>query len=438
MSNRGIKLWQQAKTLIPGGNQLLSKRSEMFLPGGWPAYYKKAKGCEIWDLDGKRYYDFASLGVGSCVLGYADEDVNAAVKSAVDGGSMATLNCPQEVELAKELIKLHPWSAMARLARSGGEACAVAVRIARAASGKDKVAFCGYHGWHDWYLSSNVSQARNLDGQLLPGLKPRGVPRALKDTALPFHYNSLEELQKLARRYGNQIGVIIMEPVRGKEPAAGFLQGVRKIATEINAVLIFDEVTSGFRVNLGGIHLTYGVFPDMAVFGKALGNGYPIAAIIGRRKIMDAAQESFISSTFWTEGIGFAAALATLKKMKKFKVQKKLIEYGSLIMDAWNDAACSTGIGVQVSGIKPLAHLEFLHPDALAMQTFYTQEMLKKGFLAGSSAFAGYAYTTEIIGKYRQATFEVFKKIGEALQNKKGITAYLKGPVKHAGFKRLT
>jgi len=174
------ELYRKAKKIIPGGTQLLSKRPEMFLPELWPAYYDKAKGCEVWDLDGKKYIDMSTMGVGSCILGYADDDVNKAVKSAVDRGNMCTLNAPEEVELAELLLKLHPWAEMVRYARTGGESMMIAVRIARAKSGKDTVLFCGYHGWHDWYLSSNLADEKSLDGHLLPGLNPLGVPRALK------------------------------------------------------------------------------------------------------------------------------------------------------------------------------------------------------------------------------------------------------------------
>ena len=246
MINKGVSLWKEAKKIIPGGNQLLSKRSEKFLPDLWPAYYSKAKGCEVWDLEGNHYYDFAQMGVGACVLGYADNDINRAVKKAIDHGSMCTLNCSEEVELAQILISIHPWAKMVRFARTGGEACSIAVRIARAYTKKSKIAFCGYHGWHDWYLASNLGKSTNLDGQLLPGLDPVGVPRELKETALPFNYNHLEELEALVKKYGNKIGVIIMEPQRGSNPKKGFLEGVRRIANGIGAVLIFDEVISGF------------------------------------------------------------------------------------------------------------------------------------------------------------------------------------------------
>ncbi len=434
---KGQQLWQKAKNLIPGGNQLLSKRAEKFLPGLWPAYYSKAKGCEVWDLDGNHYYDFAQMGVGSCILGYADDDVNAAVIEAIQKGSMCSLNCHEEVELAEKLISLHPWADMARFARTGGEACAIAVRIARAASGRSKVAFCGYHGWHDWYLSANLGDASNLDGQLLPGLDPLGVPRELKETALPFNYNKLNELEALVDKYPDEIGVIIMEPRRERGPHLGFLEGVRKIADRIGAVLVFDEVTSGFRINLGGIHLTYGLEPDIAVFGKALGNGYPIAAIIGLKSVMDVAQDSFISSTMWTERIGFVAALTTIQKMKENDVPGFLVRYGERINKGWHNLAQKHGLKIHINGIPPLTHIAFEADDPLAVQTLYTQEMLAKGYLLGASVYTTFAYSDEIIDQFIVDSDSVFGFIKEAL-DAGDIKKYLKGDVIHAGFKRLT
>jgi glutamate-1-semialdehyde 2,1-aminomutase len=434
---KGQQLWQKAKKLIPGANQLLSKRAEKFLPGFWPAYFSKAKGCEVWDLDGNHYYDFAQMGVGSCILGYADDDVNAAVIDAIQKGSMCSLNCYEEVELAEKLISLHSWADMARFARTGGEACAVAVRIARAVSGKSKAAFCGYHGWHDWYLSANLGDASNLDGQLLPGLDPLGVPRQLKDTALPFNYNKLYELETLVDKYPNEIGVIIMEPRRERGPATGFLEGVRKIADRIGAVLIFDEVTSGFRINLGGIHLTYGVEPDIAVFGKALGNGFPISAIIGRRNVMDCAQDSFISSTMWTERIGFVAALATIKKMEENNVPKFLIHYGERINEGWRKLAKKHSLKIYINGIPPLTHISFEAETPLAVQTLYTQEMLARGYLLGAAVYTTYAYSDEIIDRFIADSDRVFGLIKDAMENG-DVEKHLKGNVIQAGFKRLT
>jgi glutamate-1-semialdehyde 2,1-aminomutase len=437
MTSKGPDLWEKAKTIIPGGNQLLSKRSERFLPGLWPSYYTKARGCEVWDLDGNHYYDFAQMGVGSCVLGYADADVDAAVIKAVQNGAMCTLNCPEEVELAEKLIALHPWADMVRFARTGGEACAIAIRIARAASGKGKVAFCGYHGWHDWYLAANLGDSSNLDGQLLPGLEPLGVPRELRDTAIPFHYNQLGELESIIQQYPDQIGAIIMEPERGTSPAPGFLEGVRRIADKSGAVLIFDEITSGFRMNIGGIHMRYGVSPDIAVFGKAMGNGYPVSAIIGRRSIMEAAQNTFISSTFWTERIGFTAALATIRKMEKYDVPSKLIHYGAQINRGWAALAQKHRLEISISGIPPLTHIAFAGKHAPALQTLYTQEMLSMGFLLGAAVYTTHAYSDEIISHFHEETDASFLKIRQAVDSD-NPQSFLKNGIAHAGFKRLT
>jgi glutamate-1-semialdehyde 2,1-aminomutase len=436
-SIKGQKLWEKAKTLIPGGNQLLSKRSERFLPNLWPAYYSKAKGCEVWDLEGNRYIDFAQMGVGSCSLGYADEDVNLAVVNAIRDGSMCTLNSYEEVELAERLTDLHSWSDMVRFSRTGGEACAIAVRIGRAATGRDKIAFCGYHGWHDWYLATNLNNTTNLNEQLLPGLEPTGVPNSLKNSIFPFNYNCIEELETIISQYGNEIGVIIMEPERGTSPNPGFLGMVREIANNINAVLIFDEVTSGFRMNLGGIHLKYGVNPDIAVFGKSLGNGYPISSLIGRKEVMDVAQDSFISSTFWTERIGFVAALATLRKMESHKVQSHLISFGERLNKGWEKLALQSGIEIGISGIPPLTHLSFKVENSLEVQTLYAQEMLKKGYLLGSSVYTTFAYSNEILDHFIEESESVFSIIKEAIDSGE-VKNYLKGDTIQTGFKRLT
>lgn len=437
MTHSGQALWEKAKQVIPGGCQLLSKRPERFLPGQWPAYYKKAKGCEVWDLDGRKYRDFAQMGVGSCVLGYSDDDVNRAVIEAVQNGSMSSLNCYEEVELAERLISLHPWSDMVRFARSGGEACAIAIRIARAATGKDRVVLCGYHGWHDWYLSANLESDSRLDGQLLPGLKPKGVPRNLRGTTLVFNYNKLNELEALVDEFGPEIGVICMEPVRGTPPDERFLKGVRDIATKIGAVLIFDEVTSGFRMNLGGVHRTLGVDPDIAVFGKALGNGHPISAVLGRRNVMEAAQESFVSSTFWTERVGFVAALATLQKTEKNGVPAHLISAGHQINAAWQAAATKHDLPISISGIPPLTTLSFKCSTPLEFQTLYAQEMLERGYLVGSAIYATYAYTKEILDQFAADTEWAFGRIAEASRSG-NLLSFLKGPVMQPGFKRLT
>lgn len=434
---KGNEFWNRAKKIIPGGNQIFSKRSERFLPGLWPAYYNKAKGCEIWDLEGKHYFDFAGMGVGTCVLGYADNDVNGAVIEAIVNGSMATLNVKEEVLLAEKLVDLHPWSEMVRFARAGGEAAAIAIRIARAASGKDRVAFCGYHGWTDWYLSSNISDSKSLDGQLLPGLVPNGVPRALKDTALPFNYNKIEDLYAIVDKFPNEVGVIIMEPRRGQGPENDFLIKVRKLATKIGAVLIFDEITSGFRINLGGIHMTMGVTPDMAILGKALGNGYPISAVIGKRNIMEAAQTSFISSTFWSDRVGFSAGLASLKKMEATNAQEYIVEIGAKMIAERKKISEKIGFKLKVGGIPSFNYMGFDYNNATALQTLYIQEMLKRGYLVDMGNAISAAHTHEILEEFLLVEEDVFKFLLECV-TENTIMEHLHGEIRHTGFKRLT
>jgi len=433
----GQELYQKACRLIPGGTQLLSKRPEMFLPGQWPAYYSKAKGVEVWDLDGKKYIDVSHCGVGAPILGFADPDVEAAVLKAVRAGTMSTLNCPEEVELAELLVELHPWAQMVRYARSGGEIMAVAIRIARAATGRNKVAFCGYHGWHDWYLAANLADESALDGQLLPGLTPAGVPRELAGTMFPFHYNHIEEFKNIVAKNGNELAAIAMEPARGSGPEEGFLQEIRATASNIGAVLIFDEITSGWRMNTGGIHLTYGVNPDMATFAKAMSNGYAMAAVIGIRDVMEAAQNSFISSTYWTERIGPVAALATIRKHRRDAVPEHLINTGRRVQSGWKKAAERAGLKLHISGIPPLSHLEFMDDDGAALATFFIQEMLDRRFLASTSFYATYAHQTHHIDSYLQALDEVFAIIANAIEHR-DVSNRLRGPVKHSGFQRLT
>jgi glutamate-1-semialdehyde 2,1-aminomutase len=430
----GQKLWKRAKQVIPGGNMLLSKRAEMFLPDQWPAYFSKAKGCTVWDLDGNEYIDMCIMGIGTNILGYGHPEVDAAVQQTVSAGNMSTFNCPEEVYLAEKLIELHPWAHMARLARSGGEANALAIRIARAATGKDKVAICGYHGWHDWYLSANLGDDAGLDGHLLPGLQPNGVPRNLKGTVFPFSYNNYAELEALVNAH--DIGVIKMEVVRNMGPEDNFLHKVRKLATDRGIVLIFDECTSGFRETFGGLHKKYGVEPDMAMFGKALGNGYGITATIGKREVMEAAQTTFISSTFWTERIGPTAALKTLEVMGRIKSWGMITQTGLSIRQGWQNLADKHGLKISHWGLASLTGFTFQSQNALAYKTFITQEMLAKGYLAGNSVYVCIDHTPEVVAGYFEAIDPIFAIIKQCEEGR-DVMSLLKGPICHGGFKRL-
>ncbi len=429
---------KKAKKCIPGMTQLLSKRPDQFSYGVWPGYYSKAEGVQIWDLDGNRYIDMSISGIGANVLGYADPDVDSAVRNAIAHGTSCTLNCPEEVELAELMCDLHSWADMARFARTGGEAMAIAVRIARAATGKDTVAFCGYHGWHDWYLAANLGTENALGEHLLPGLNPSGVPRGLAGTALPFRYNHLEDLEVIVDEHAETIGAIIMEPIRSEHPIPGFIEGVRALADRINAVLIFDEISAGFRLSAGGAHLViHSVTPDVAVFSKALGNGYPVASIIGRDAVMEAAQQTFISSTYWTERIGPVAALATIHKFRKHNVAKHLVHVGELIQEGWREASGETGLDIAIGGIPPLSHFVFQGNKALTLKAYFVQLMLERGFLASNLFYAMYAHSHEHVDQYLNAVRESFTEISHALASN-DIEKKLEGDPASAGFKRLT
>ena len=430
----GQKLWKRAKRVIPGGNMLLSKRAEMFLPERWPAYFSKAKGCRVWDLDNNEYIDMSIMGIGTNTLGYGHPDVDAAVREVVDKGNMSTLNCPEEVYLAERLVAMHPWAEMARFARSGGEANAIAIRIARAAAGKDKVAVCGYHGWHDWYLAANLADDSSLDGHLLPGLEPKGVPRNLRGSILPFNYNDFDTLERLTR--DQEVGVIKMEVARTYSPQNDFLPRVRKLASERGIVLIFDECSSGFRQTFGGLHKLYGVEPDMAMFGKTLGNGYAITATIGRREIMEAAQSTFISSTFWTERIGPAAALKTLEVMERLKSWEVITAIGNDVGARWQALGKKHGLKVELNGIPALLGFSIPSPQMIKYKTLITQEMLKKGYLAGTSIYPCTEHTPELVDRYFADLEPLFALIKEC-EDGRSVDPLLEGPVAHSGFRRL-
>jgi len=432
----GQKLYKRAKKVIPGGNMLLSKRPEMFLPKKWPAYFSKSKGCKVWDLDGKEYIDMSIMGIGTNTLGYGHPEVDEAVIKTVKDGNMSTLNCPEEVYLAEKLIELHPWADMVRFARAGGEINSIAIRIARASSGRDKIAICGYHGWHDWYLSTNLNSDKNLDGYLLPGLEPNGVPRGLAGTTLTFNYNDIEKLEQLIKDNNGEIAAIKMEVSRNEGPKDNYLQKVRDLATENNIILIFDECTSGFRETFGGLHKKYDVEPDLAIFAKALGNGYAISACIGRKEFMQAAQQTFISSTFWTERIGPTAALKTLEVMEREKSWQTITQIGNNISSQWQNLADKHELDISTWGLPALSGYTFNSPNALSYKTLITQEMLKKGYLAANSVYACTEHTQELVDGYFAELDPIFAIIRECEEGL-DINTLLEGPVCHSGFKRL-
>ncbi len=413
---------------------LLSKRPEMFLPNLWPAYYSKSKGCKVWDLEGNCYYDVSIMGIGTNILGYGHNEVDNSVIQTVKNGNMSSLNCREEVDLAEKLLQLNPWADMVRFARTGGEANAIAVRIARAAAGKNEIAVCGYHGWHDWYLSANLNKKDKLKNHLLPGLKTAGVPPELEGTIHTFNYNDYEGLEKLISE--KDIGVVKMEVMRTVEPESKFLKKIRALTKAKGIVLIFDECTSGFRATKSGLHEKYNVEPDVSVYGKALGNGYAITAIVGREPIMRIAEETFISSTFWSERIGPAAGLKTLEVMGREQSWLKVSNTGQTIKDTWKTIANNHGLQIKIFGIDALPVFVFNNDNHLKYKTFITQEMLARGFIASNTVYVCIDHSRKILDEYFNTLNNIFKVIADC-ENGKSIDKLLKGPVCHDSFKRL-
>jgi len=434
--DKRVALLARGAARIPGMSQLLSKRPDRFSRGVWPGYYSRAKGAEVWDLDDNRYLDMSIGGIGATVLGYADPDVDGAVLEAIRNGGASSLNCPEEVELAELLCELHPWADMVRYTRGGGEAAAMAVRIARAATGREKVAFCGYHGWHDWYLAANLGEIDALDGHLMSGLPPAGVPRALRGTAFPFAYNDLNGLRALVDEHGSGLAAIIIEPVRNHEPEPSFLEGVRALADRCGTVLIVDEISAALRMNTGGAHLVYGLEPDMAVFSKSLGNGYPMSAVIGRAEVMEAAQKTFISSTNWTERTGPAAALATLAKHRATDAGAHLTRLGRMVQKGWRELANRWKLPLEVGGMAAMSHFSFFGDDAQARKAYFVQLMLDRGILASNLCYLMLAHTDADVARYLSACDEAFCDLARAVAEG-DLSRKLRGQPSLAGFKRL-
>jgi len=434
---KGQELYNLAKTIIPGGTQLLSKRPEMFLPDQWPAYYSRAKGCEVWDMDNNHYVDVSYMGIGANTLGYANDEVDAAAKAAIDCSCMCTLNAPEEVYLAQKLISLHPWAGGVRYAKGGGEGMSLAVRIARAYTKKDIILFCGYHGWHDWYLSANIDDSDALNGHHLSGLAPLGVPFGLSGTCLPFRFNDTQGFLDLINKYQSNIAAVVMEPIRNESPDPEFISTIRRISLEKKIVLVFDEITAGFRICAGGSHLQLGFEPDIAVFGKGMTNGYPLSAIIGRKGIMKISQETFISSTFFTERVAFAAALKTIEVYERECVWEKQIEYGKQVKTGWEALGEKHGLYIETGGIDPLAHFSFVCDNPQVYKTFFIQEMLKNGYLSSTAFYTSFAHSTKIIKCYLEKVDSVFGSLAKIIRNGEAVEGHLNGPVCHSGFARL-
>ncbi len=414
---RSMELYRRAMELIPGGTQLISRRPTRFARGVSPVYAARAKGARFWDVDGHEYIDWVS-GIGAIILGHADEVVDDAVHEQIRSGTCYSINHELEIELAEELVRSIPSAEMVRYAKCGGEACAIAVRIARGATGRDKVLFCGYHGWHDWYLAANLSAEANLNAHLFAGIEPIGVPRALEGTAMPFPYGDLPALGQLLDDHRGQVAAVIMEPLRTQPPPEGYLAAVAALAREHGAVFIFDEVSTGFRLSTGGAQQYLGVTPDMSVFAKSISNGYPMAAVVGRRDVMRWAERMFISSTYWSDTIGLRAALTTLREIRRRDVPGEIQRFGTLLQRRLNEAAGAAGLAATCGGINVHPGLKFEVNDPeteRVVSTLFIQEMAKRGCHGYTSFYLNAAQGPAELDQTAEAAREVFGLIAEGL-----------------------
>lgn len=435
---RSLARYARALELIPGGTQLVSRRPTRYAHGVSPVYAARAKGARFWDIDGHEYIDWVS-GIGAVILGYADDVVDDAVCAQIRLGNCYSINHELELELAEELIRLVPCAEMVRYAKCGGEACAVAVRIARGATGRDRVLFCGYHGWHDWYLAANHLGDSSLDAHLFPGIEPIGVPKALAGTAIPFPYGDVAALGERLDKYRGEVAAVILEPLRSAWPPTGYLAQVAALCKEHGVVLIFDEVTTGFRYSAGGVQPILGVTPDLAVFAKSISNGYPMAAVVGRRDVMQAAARMFISSTYFSDVIGLRAALTTLREIERRNVPQNLQAYGEQVLQAMNQAAQASGLDVRCEGVPLHPHLHFAARDAAERQllsTLYIQEMAKRGCHGYASFYLNAAQGAGELQQTAAAARETFTRLAEA-RAKNSLSSLLEAELQQEYFKRI-
>ena len=415
-----INLWKKAEKIIPGGNGLLSKRPKRFLPKGWPIYFSKANGLNIWDLNGKKYVDFSNMGVGTAILGYSNSFVNNSVNKKIRLGINTTLNCPEEYELAKELLKHDKFAQQVKFARGGGEAMAMAIRIARASSDnnkKYKIGFSGYHGWHDWYLAANLENRKNLNNHLLKNLNPIGVPLNLNNSIIPFKFNDSESLLNLVKKNKKDLCAIVIEGARYQYPNKNFVKVINNLIKKHNICLIIDEITSGWRESVGGIYKKFNLKPGIVIYGKALGNGFAISAIVGKKKYMKNVKDTFISSTAWTERVGFQAALSTIKFFKNKKVYQHIVTNGKYIISKWKKLFLKYNLQVKINDFISMPSFEFLYNSKIEyLHTYFTELMLKKGYLSTNNITITYSHKKKDIDKYLKYVDLALKRISKELK----------------------
>ena len=435
---QSLALYERAGELIPGWTQLISRRSSQFAHGNSPIYAQRAKGSRFIDVDENEYIDWVNA-VGAIILGHADEVVDTAVKQQIDRGSLYTLNSPLEIELAELLNEVIPSSEMVRYTKSGGEANALAVRIARGTTGKDLILFSGYHGWHDWYQSANYLVDPESGTFPFAGIEPIGVPKVLAGTAVPFIWGSLDALEKLLNQYTGQVAAIMMEPLRSELPPPGYLEGVKALAQAHQVILIFDEISCGWRMHIGGAQAYLGVTPDMTVLAKAMSNGYPMGAVVGSRAVMEPARHMFISSSYWSDNLGLIASLTTIRELQRRDSARRFAEIGEKLRAALNLAIAEAGLSGACTGLFWNPTISLTMPDESLrgkVNTLFIQEMARHGVHTYMSFKATLAHTEADIEQTAQIAAEVLGIIKMGL-DEGTIDSLLQSDLKKEPFRRL-
>ena len=426
-TRRSEEIYKRAGELIPGHTQLRSRLPAIV--GVSPIYADHAKGSRFVDVDGNEYIDWINA-VSAIILGHHDDVVDDAVKEQIDRGSLYTINSPKEVELAEVLVDTIPSAEMVRYTKGGGEACALAARIARGTTGKDIILFSGYHGWHDWYQSANYLDFPDL----VTGTGTMGVPKALAGTAIPFAEFDLDRLKALLVEHRGEVAAVMLEPVRSFAPPEGYLESVIELAHENDAIAIFDEVSCGWRIAIGGAQEYLGITPDMTVVAKCISNGYPMGAVVGKREFMAPAEDMFVSSSYWSDNVGLTASITTIRELKRRNSARRFEEIGESIREALKEALDDVGISGDVVGLFNAPTVQLDLPDESLrpkVNTLFIQEMAKRGVHTSGRFMGTLAHTDEDIRETADAARETLEIVRGGLEG--GLDELLDaGPMQEA------
>ncbi len=406
MYKKSEQLLDRALKSIPLASQTFSKSLTQYPRGVSPFFIEKGKGARVWDVDGNEYIDFVNS-LAAVTLGYCDENIDNAVQQQMKNGVIFSLPHTLEMEVAEKLIEIIPCAEKVRFAKNGTDATSASIRIARAYTGKEHIAVCGYHGWQDWYIGSTT---RDL-----------GVPQGVKELTHKFEYNDIESLEKIFKE--QELSCAIMEPMNAEYPKDNFLEKVKELVHKNNALLIFDETITGFRYSLGGAQELFGVVPDLATFGKGMANGYPLSAVVGSNKVMQKVEDIFFSGTFGGETLSLAAVSAVIKKYESQNVPKYLEEIGTYLLKQLNQLINSENLGdiFWTSGHPTWTFLHIKEQKeyfSFEIKTFFLQEMFKRGILTLGSHNLSFSHTKEDIDRLLKVYAEVLPMIKHHISNK--------------------